>query len=138
MLDPQRFLDAQDPVLDAVRHELRAGRKRSHWMWFVFPQLRSLGRSPTALHYGLENLDDARAFLAHPTLGPRLVECAGLVATHPAKTPQEIFGSPDDLKFRSCITLFAVAAGPDDTIFTATLQQRFAGAGDPLTLAALA
>ncbi|WP_083747594.1 DUF1810 domain-containing protein [Teichococcus deserti] len=139
MLDPQRFLDAQSPVLDAVRHELQAGRKRSHWMWFVFPQLRCLGRSPTALHYGLDDLDDARAYLAHPILGPRLIDCATLVRSHPEKDLHAIFGSPDDIKFRSCMTLFAAAAGEaGPTIFDATLTDRFKGIGDPLTLQAIA
>ncbi|WP_419899556.1 DUF1810 domain-containing protein [Roseomonas sp. USHLN139] len=137
MLDPQRFLDAQGPVLDTVRAELAAGRKRSHWMWFVFPQLRCLGRSPTALHYGLEDLDAARAYLDHPVLGARLVEHTGLVAGHPDRTVSGIFGSPDDLKFRSCMTLFAGAAPPAVTVFRDTLQQRFGGAGDPLTLRAI-
>jgi uncharacterized protein (DUF1810 family) len=135
--DATRFVAAQEPVIDAVRAELRAGRKRSHWMWFVFPQLRSLGRSSTARFYGLADLAEARAYHAHPVLGPRLVECTRLVEAHPGEELTAIFGTPDDLKFRSCMTLFAAAA-PQEPAFAAALRQRFAGSGDPLTLAALA
>jgi uncharacterized protein (DUF1810 family) len=95
--DLDRFVRAQDPVIAQVRRELGEGRKRSHWMWFVFPQLRSLGRSPTALRYGIGSLDEARAYLEHPVLGPRLVECTGLVNQVEGRSVHGILGSPDDL-----------------------------------------
>src|SRR5690348_11850316 len=100
MPDLDRFLTSQDPIFPTVLAELRAGRKQSHWMWFIFPQLSALGRSPTAKFYGLAGLDEARAYLGHPILGPRLVTCTRLVNAVEGKTAQEIFGSPDDLKFR--------------------------------------
>ena len=134
-MDAQRFVDAQAGVIDAVRAELTAGTKRSHWMWFVFPQLGSLGRSATAKHYGLDAIDDARAWLDHPVLGPRLPECTALALRHADRGARAVFGTPDDLKFRSCMTLFALAA-PDDPLFREALQRFFGGAGDPLTLAA--
>lgn len=136
MTDPfdlGRFVAAQDPVLDTVRAELRAGRKASHWMWFVFPQLRDLGRSPTALRYGVASLAEAEAYLAHPLLGPRLVECTELVNRVEGRTIHEILGSPDDMKFRSCMTLFAIA-GPGLPAFPAALRRHFGGAGDARTL----
>jgi uncharacterized protein (DUF1810 family) len=105
--DLQRFIDAQDPVVTQVMRELGQGEKRSHWMWFIFPQLRGLGQSDTARHYGLAGLEEAHAYLADPVLGPRLVECTELVNQIEGKTAHEIFASPDDLKFRSCMTLFA-------------------------------
>ena len=105
----KRFVQAQAPVYRSVVEELRGGRKRTHWMWFVFPQLRALGRSATALHYGIASLAEARAYLAHPALGPRLRDCTGLVCAAQGRTIHEIFGSPDDMKFRSCMTLFAAA-----------------------------
>ena len=115
--------------------ELRAGRKRSHWIWFVFPQLAGLGRSATARHYGIASAAEARAYLADPVLGPRLRECARLVAAVPDRSIAEIFGSPDDLKLRSSMTLFArVAAAGDDADFTAVLQRYYDGVPDPLTL----
>ncbi|HYZ62027.1 MAG TPA: DUF1810 domain-containing protein, partial [Acetobacteraceae bacterium] len=97
--DLDRFVRAQAPVIDDVRRELGAGRKRTHWMWFVFPQLAGLGRSPTAQFYGISGLDEARAYLAHPVLGPRLVECTALVNQVQGKTALQVFGSPDDMKF---------------------------------------
>ena len=127
------FRDAQEPVYPSVLAELRAGQKRSHWMWFIFPQLRALGRSPTAQHFGLENLDDARAYLVDPLLGARLRECVGLVLTHPQRSAHQIFGSPDDLKFRSCLTLFAAAA-PADPLFSRALETFYAGVPDSLTI----
>src|ERR1700709_570898 len=105
--DLNRFVAAQTGVYDVVLGELRAGRKRTHWMWFVFPQLRALGRSPTAHRYGIESLDEARAYLAHPVLGPRIRECARLVAAIDGADVERIMGSPDDLKLRSSMTLFA-------------------------------
>jgi uncharacterized protein (DUF1810 family) len=133
----EHFREAQQPVYPTVLAELRDGAKRSHWMWFIFPQLRALGRSPTARHFGLENLDDACAYLADPLLGARLRECVGLALTHPQRSAHQIFGSPDDLKFRSCLTLFAAAA-PADPLFPRALATFYAGVPDPLTLDLLA
>ena len=129
--DLDRFVTAQDPVIDQVRRELAAGAKRTHWMWFIFPQLRALGRSSTARFYGLDDLDEARAYLAHPVLGPRLLECTDLVNQVQGKTALQILGSPDDLKFRSCLTLFAAIQPPP---FEAALQHFYQGQSDPLTL----
>src|ERR1700712_2865132 len=98
-----RFIDAQASIYEQVLDELRAGRKRSHWMWFVFPQLKGLGRSSTAVFFGLDGLKEAQAYWAHPILGPRLKECVELVCAIRLRTAHEIFGSPDDLKFRSCL-----------------------------------
>ena len=134
--DLSRFVTAQDDVLEDVRRELGAGLKRSHWMWFVFPQLRGLGRSPTALHYGLAGLEEARAFLAHPLLGPRLLECTALVLAHRGRSAHAIFGSPDDLKFRSSMTLFDRAA-TEGAPFAAALDAFFEGAPDPATVTLL-
>ncbi len=131
--DLQRFVAAQDPVLDRVRAELRRGRKASHWMWFVFPQLAGLGSSAVARHFALSGLDEARAYLAHPVLGPRLVECAGLAAAVEGGSAAEVFGYPDDLKLRSSMTLFARAA-PDTPVFAAVLDRYFDGRPDPRTL----
>jgi len=136
-LDPDRFLAAQADTIETARRELRAGRKRSHWMWFVFPQLRALGRSPTALHYGLDSVEEAGAYLAHPVLGPRLVECAELVLYAPGASAEAIMGSIDALKLRSCMTLFAAAA-PGEPAFAAVLGRFFGGQPDPLTIALLA
>ncbi len=136
MADPfdlDRFVQAQDPVLDQVRRELADGRKRSHWMWFVFPQLRGLGRSATALRYGIGSLAEAKAYLAHPVLGPRLVECTGLVNKVEGRSVHQIFGSPDDLKFHSSMTLFA-AAEPEALAFREALGKHFGGALDALTV----
>ena len=104
-----RFITAQDPVFDAVLAELRAGAKRTHWMWFIFPQRRGLGRSAIADFYGLRDADEARAYLAHPVLGPRLLQCVDILLSHD-KTAREILGSPDDLKLCSCLTLFEQVA----------------------------
>ncbi|MCG5239888.1 DUF1810 domain-containing protein [Azospirillum doebereinerae] len=109
--DLQRFVSAQEPVFATVLEELRAGRKRSHWMWFVFPQRRGLGRSETALFYGIDSLDEARAYLAHPILGPRLEQATRAVLVIQGRSLHAIFGYPDDLKFRSSMSLFAEAAG---------------------------
>jgi uncharacterized protein (DUF1810 family) len=135
MTDPfdlDRFVKAQDPVLSQVRLELRAGNKRTHWMWFVFPQLKGLGRSDTARYYALASLTEARAYLAHPLLGPRLIECTNLVNAVEGRSAHRIFGSPDDLKFHSSMTLFAVAQ-PDEQAFAAALRNYFDGAPDRLT-----
>lgn len=131
--DLERFVRAQDPVYPAVLAELGAGRKRTHWMWFVFPQLAGLGRSSTAQHYAISGLAEARAYLAHPVLGPRLRECAQLALRHADRAPDAIFAYPDDLKFHSSMTLFAVA-DPDDPVFAACLDRFFAGVRDAATL----
>ena len=143
MTDPhdlQRFIDAQAPVHDQVLAELRAGRKRTHWMWFVFPQLRGLGHSAMAERYGIASLDEARAYLEHPLLGPRLIECTTLVTAVRDRSLNAILGSPDDLKFVSSMTLFArVAAGPASpiTVFDTALAVHCDGRRDPRTLALL-
>ena len=131
--DLARFLRAQEHVIDAVRAELRAGRKRTHWMWFVFPQVRGLGSSEEAQYYGIKDLAEARAYLEHPVLGPRLRECTQLVLAIEGRSLDQIFGWPDNLKFRSCMTLFA-KAGDDNTIFLAALKKYCGGELDPLTL----
>jgi uncharacterized protein (DUF1810 family) len=131
--DLRRFVDAQAGVYDSVLAELRAGRKRSHWMWFVFPQLRGLGSSPTAVRFSISSIDEARAYLAHDVLGLRLRECARLVAAIDGRTADEIFGWPDDMKLRSSMTLFARAAD-DDREFVAVLEKFYGGEGDPATL----
>jgi uncharacterized protein (DUF1810 family) len=133
----ERFVVAQDAVCEAVRAELSAGRKASHWMWFVFPQLRGLGCSATALRFGLASRDEALAYWRHPVLGSRLKECTELVLATPGRTAHEIFGSPDDLKFRSCMTLFAEVA-PDEPVFRRALARFFDAEPDPRTLALLA
>jgi len=129
----QRFVDAQDPVIERVLEELAAGRKRTHWMWFVFPQLAGLGRSPTARFYALASFDEARAYLAHPLLGPRLKACARAVAAHVGQSARAIFGAPDDLKLRSSLTLFE-AADPTAAEFGAALDAVCDGVRDPATL----
>ena len=130
----ERFVEAQAPVYAAVLRELGAGRKTSHWMWFVFPQLRSLGRSATAKFYGLEGREEASAYWQHPLLGARLGECTRLVLATAGRTAHEIFGSPDDLKLRSCMTLFDVVA-PAEPAFRAVLDRFYGGEADPMTLA---
>lgn len=126
-----RFVRAQDRVYADVVAELRAGRKRTHWMWFVFPQVDGLGHSATAREYAIRSLDEAVAYLAHPVLGPRLSECAGLVAATD-RPPAEVFGFPDDLKLRSSMTLFHRAA-PDEPLFRAVLDRHFGGVPDEQT-----
>jgi len=132
----QRFVDAQRLVYTAVLSELRAGRKRSHWMWFIFPQISGLGHSLTSQTFAVSSLAEAAAYLAHPTLGPRLRECAALVAGIEDRSIDQIFGHPDDLKFHSSMTLFARAA-PEEPVFPACLQKYFGGRPDPQTLARL-
>jgi uncharacterized protein (DUF1810 family) len=134
--DLQRYVDAQENVYETVVGELRNGRKRSHWIWFVFPQLRGLGSSPTAIHYGIASLDEARAYLAHEVLGPRLRECARLVAQIDGRSIEQIFGWPDDLKVRSSMTLFARATD-DNADFLAVLEKFYGGEEDPVTVARL-
>jgi len=128
-----RFLDAQAPVYEQVLAELRAGRKRSHWIWFIFPQIAGLGHSAMAHRYAIGSLEEARAYLAHPVLGARLRECSELVLAVEGRTIHEIFGSPDDMKFRSCMTLFNQAA-PGEAVFTDCLRKYFEGQEDPHTL----
>ena len=137
--DLDRFVAAQDDVIDAVRAELADGFKRSHWMWFVFPQLEALGRSATARFYGIAGGDEARAYLAHPVLGARLRDLVRTVLRHRGASAHAIFGSPDDLKFRSCLTLFeAIAEAPEDrALFREGLGAFYAGEPDPRTLALL-
>ena len=133
--DLARFVAAQDPVMAEVRRELHEGRKRTHWMWFVFPQLRGLGVSATARYYGITGEEEARAFLDHPVLGPRLVECVALVNAVTGRTLHEVFGSPDNLKFHSCVTLFD-AVRPGEVSGTA-LDRWFGGERDARTLVLL-
>jgi len=141
MTDPhnlRRFLDAQAQVYDDVVAELQAGRKTSHWMWFIFPQCRGLGHSSTAQYFAIASLDEARAYLAHLPLGTRLRECTEAIDRIQNKSIQQIFGSPDDLKFRSSMTLFRQAAqlgSRDHQLFSAALGKHFHGQPDPLTLA---
>ena len=127
-----RFTEAQAPVWDAVCTELAQGRKQTHWIWFVFPQLAGLGRSCMARYYGLSGLEEARAYLAHPVLGDRLRACCGQLLLLPAARAEQIFGSVDALKLRSCLTLFEAAA-PSQPLFAQCLQRYFASTRDPLT-----
>jgi uncharacterized protein (DUF1810 family) len=134
--DLQRFILAQSSVIENVRKELAEGRKRTHWMWFVFPQHIGLGTSSMARRYGIGSLDEAKAYVAHPVLGPRLVALTELVLAVADRSAHDIFGWPDDLKFRSSMTLFALThANP---VFQAALDRLFGGVGDALTLARLA
>jgi len=131
--DLQRFVDAQSNSYGVAVSELRHGLKVTHWMWYIFPQLRGLGRSPTAWHYGIASLDEARTYLAHPVLGPRLVECTRLVLDA-GKPVSAIFPAPDDLKFRSSVTLFAEAADASETVFAEALARLCGGVPDEATL----
>lgn len=133
--DLQRFVDAQAPVFDTALRELRAGRKRSHWMWFVFPQIRGLGRSPMAQAYAIGSLDEARAYLDHAVLGPRLKTAVAAAEASGAASLEALFGAPDDLKFCSSMTLFA-QAGPDGP-YQAALDRWCGGRRDARTLAIL-
>ena len=135
--DLRRFVQAQEPRMDDVLAELAAGRKRTHWMWFVFPQLRGLGHSQMAWHFGLQSRDEAAAYLAHPLLGPRLRECVELVLAVDGRSAHDIFGSPDDLKLRSCLTLFREIDGAGG-VFGKTLEKYFDGEPDAATLQLLA
>ena len=133
----QRFVDAQDSVYEQAVAELTAGRKRTHWMWFIFPQIQGLGSSEMARQYALASLAEARAYLAHPVLGPRLRVCAGLVNAVENREITQILGYPDDLKFRSSMTLFSQAADPDnedDDVFAEALALFFDGSPDAATL----
>jgi uncharacterized protein (DUF1810 family) len=128
----KRFEETQEPVYARVCEELRAGEKTSHWMWFIFPQVRGLGRSPMAERFAIGSLDEARAYLKHPVLGARLRECALLVNAVEGRTASEIFGFPDDLKFHSSMTLFAKAG--DGAEFYRAIEKYFGGEMDPGTL----
>ena len=129
----ERFVEAQDRVYASVLEELAAGNKTSHWMWFIFPQLKALGRSSIAKHFGIESRGEALAYWQHPVLGMRLKECTELVLVAGDKTVHEIFGSPDDLKFCLCMTLFAQVA-PDEPVFSRALERFFGGQPDEITL----
>ena len=132
----QRFVDAQAPVYDAVVDELRGGAKRSHWIWFIFPQLAGLGRSPTAARFAISSLAEARAYLDHDILGSRLRECTRLVNSIEGRSVDDIFGWPDNLKVRSSMTLFARAT-PDNAEFLRLLEKFYGGEQDPATVALL-
>jgi uncharacterized protein (DUF1810 family) len=136
----ERYLEAQESVFGQVLDELRRGHKTSHWIWFIFPQINGLGRSATAERFGVRSLEEARAYADHPVLGPRLRLVTELVNAVAERSIQQILGSPDDLKFRSCMTLFARAYrdnGGDPEPFVRALDKYFAGTPDPLTLARL-
>ena len=126
-------MDAQAPVYERVRQELKVGRKQSHWMWFIFPQIAGLGQSPMSVRFSIASLDEAKAYLAHRVLGSRLRECAQLTLDAEAKIARDIFGSIDEIKFRSSMTLFGRAA-PDEDLFQRCIDKYFAGASDPATL----
>ena len=137
MPDPfqlQRFLDGQEDVWQTALAELKGGRKRTHWIWFVFPQMRGLGLSPTSEFYGVTSLDEARAYLAHPVLGARLARCTEAVLAHEGRSAHAIFGSPDDMKLRSSMTLFDAASAEGDNPYRAVLRGFFDDACDPRTL----
>jgi uncharacterized protein (DUF1810 family) len=128
----ERFVEAQASVIDAVRAELARGRKASHWMWFVFPQIGGLGRSAMAQRYAIASLEEAKAYAVHPVLGARLRELTALVVNLEGRSAYEIFGAPDDLKFHSAMTLFAHAV-PDEPLFRRALEKYFAGSEDAVT-----
>jgi uncharacterized protein (DUF1810 family) len=134
----QRFVDAQSSGYRDALAEITAGAKRSHWMWFVFPQLKALGRSSTAQHYGMTSLNEAKAYLAHPVLGQRLHEITLAARDAPATSLQALFGSPDDLKFKSSMTLFEKATGDPNSIFAQALDRWCSGVRDKATLDLLA
>lgn len=137
--DLEKFVEAQGPVYAQALAELQAGRKTSHWIWYILPQHVELGRSQRAIHYGIANLDQARRYLRNPVLGPRLRACVEAVLPHEDKTAFEIFGSPDDMKFRSCLTLFEAAAEleEDRALFGRTLELFYDGTRDERTLSLL-
>ncbi len=148
MTDPynlQRFVDAQTTIYERVVAELRAGEKRTHWMWFIFPQIAGLGHSEMARKYGISSLDEAKAYLAHPVLGPRLRECTALVNAIDGRSIEQVFAYPDDFKFRSSMTLFSRAMGKASSrnwlfgggVFGSALTKYFGGKPDPATLAYL-
>ena len=130
--DLERFLTAQQPVYAQVLSELRGGRKTSHWMWFIFPQITGLGQSPMSMRFAIQSIEEARAYLAHPLLGPRLRECAGLVLAIGERTAEEVFGPIDAKKLRSCMTLFH-RAEPAEPLFRRVLDAWFSGMSDDKT-----
>ena len=132
----RRFVYAQQAVYETVCRELRQGRKESHWMWFIFPQIKGLGHSEMARKFAISSRDEAKAYLAHPVLGPRLRECSRIVADLEGKSVEDIFGYPDDMKFRSSMTLFAQTA-KDNEIFKRCLEKYLGGEADPATLVLL-
>jgi uncharacterized protein (DUF1810 family) len=132
-----RFVQAQEQTYEQALSELRLGRKQSHWMWYVFPQLDGLGSSPITKLYSIKSEDEARAYLKHPTLGPRLVECAEVILSVDGKSAREILGSPDDLKLKSCATLFAHVS-PPGSVFEQILERFYSGERDAATLRQLA
>jgi uncharacterized protein (DUF1810 family) len=131
--DLDRFIQAQEPLYPRVIEELRRGRKTTHWMWFIFPQLKGLGRSPTADRYGIASLEEAKSYLQHPTLGARLIECTSLVKGIVGRSAAEIFGGIDCAKFRSSMTLFAEATARDQ-VFREAITKYFQGEPDGRTL----
>ena len=133
MFNLDRFVQAQEHVMADVQAELRAGRKQTHWMWFVFPQIAGLGHSATARHYAIASREEAVAYLAHPVLGPRLVACTELANAVTSRSANQVFGSPDDLKFRSSMTLFALVQA-SNAVFQAALDRYFGGQPDPATV----
>jgi uncharacterized protein (DUF1810 family) len=135
--DLERFVQAQAPVYASVLEELHAGQKRGHWMWFIFPQFTGLGSSPTSVYYAIKSLAEARQYLAHPVLGPRLLECSRLVLEVQRRSANQIFGSPDDMKLRSCMTLF-VQAAPGEPLFNRVLEKYYHGKPDPRSLELIA
>ncbi len=134
MDDLARFVDAQAASYPTALAEVRAGRKRSHWMWYVFPQLRGLGRSEMAHRYGIAGVAEAQAYLADPVLGTRLREITHALLGQDARDARRVFGTPDDLKLRSCMTLFERAAGGDEQVFTKVLDEFYDGERDGATL----
>ena len=131
--DLKRFVSAQESDYKRALEEIAAGRKRSHWMWYIFPQIAGLGLSATSQHYAIRSLDEARAYLADPILGPRLIECAGATLTVKDRSAYDIFGSPDDMKLRSSVTLFALVS-PENSVFHRVLEKYFEGKRDERTL----
>jgi len=135
-MDPyhlDRFVQAQDRTYESALTEIRNGRKRSHWMWFIFPQFEGLGSSAQSVFFSIKSIAEAKAYLAHPLLGPRLIECAGAVLAIDGRSAIDIFGSPDDMKLRSSATLFA-RASPDGSVFHRVLDKYFGGRADEKTL----
>ena len=135
--DLDRFVMAQEPIYEQALAELRAGSKRTHWSWFILPQMRGLGFSSMSVRYGIGSLDEAKAYLAHPLLGPRLRECVSAMNSHTGLNASQILGSIDAQKFRSCVTLF-IEASEHEPIFTAALAKYFGGAPDQSTLSLIA
>ena len=133
MYDLSRFLEAQKNAYDTALREIRAGRKRSHWMWYIFPQIQGLGYSAMAQHYAIRDLGEAREYLQHPLLGPRLIEISEALLALEESDPRRVMGSPDDLKLRSCMTLFQCAA-PDQPVFGKVLDKFYGGKPDGRTL----